>query len=52
MNSCAPEEAETYFYLDDCLYTGLTLLKDVDQLAGDRESEAGQYPEGSLYCRI
>lgn len=30
MNSCAPEEAETYFYLDDCLYTGLTLLKDVD----------------------
>ena len=29
VNTCAPGEVRNYFYLDDCLFTGMTLLKDV-----------------------
>ena len=29
VNTCAPGEVANYFYLDDCLFTGMTLLKDV-----------------------
>ena len=27
VNTCAPGEVRNYFYLDDCLFTGMTLLK-------------------------